>query len=73
VTQTQRYQLIIPLRQMLTLLERILPIEYPSWVLPSLSKMPIGYHELRNYHLFPDNLLLNLKALLIRYASPLLP
>jgi hypothetical protein len=65
VTQAQRYEIIIPLRYLLTDLQAVLPLTIPNWVLPSLNKMAISYHELLNYKLLPDNKLLLLKSQLV--------
>ncbi|MDZ8188159.1 MAG: nucleotidyltransferase family protein [Nostoc sp. ChiSLP02] len=40
VTQAQRYQLVLPLKNMLTILEEIFNFLIPNWVLASLNKTP---------------------------------
>lgn len=69
VTQAQRYEIILPLRYLLTDLQAVLPLPMPSWVLPSLGKMAISYHELLAYKLRSDNQLLLLKAQLVRFRQ----
>ncbi|WP_339377680.1 nucleotidyltransferase family protein [Merismopedia glauca] len=66
VTQAQRYQIILPLRYFLMHLQAVLHLPIPDWVLPSLDKMAISYHELLEYNLMPDNKLLLLKARMVR-------
>ena len=49
VTQAQRYQMILPLKNMLILLQQVLQLSAPSWVLPALEHMPIAQAEWLNY------------------------
>lgn len=69
VTQAQRYQLILPLRNMLSFLNHLLGISIPDWVFPSLYTMPISDHELVTYYVPPGNKLLKLKSLLLILAK----
>ena len=66
VTQAQRYEMILPLRYLLTELQALLETPLPDWVVPSLQKMAISYSELLQYNLLPNHKLLMLKALLVR-------
>ena len=49
ITQAQRYQMILPVRNMLTLLQQVLQLSPPSWVLSALYQMPIASWEWQNY------------------------
>jgi hypothetical protein len=49
VAQAQRYQLILPVRNTLLLLERVVQISPPEWVLPALWQMPISQVEWLKY------------------------
>ncbi|AFY33792.1 nucleotidyltransferase family protein [Calothrix sp. PCC 7507] len=49
ITQAQRYQMILPVRNMLILLQQVLQLSVPSWVLPALYQMPIAQTEWLNY------------------------
>ncbi|MDF5726198.1 MAG: nucleotidyltransferase family protein [Rhizonema sp. PD37] len=49
ITQAQRYQMILPVRNMLILLQQVLQLRAPSWVLPALFQMPISQAEWQNY------------------------
>jgi Uncharacterised nucleotidyltransferase len=48
IAQAQRYQLILPVRNTIELLERVLQISPPEWVLPALWQMPISQLEWLN-------------------------
>jgi Uncharacterised nucleotidyltransferase len=48
IAQAQRYQLILPVRNTIWLLERVLQISPPEWVLPALWQMPISELEWLN-------------------------
>lgn len=49
VMQAQRYQLILPVRNMLILLQQMFQISVPEWVLPTLDQMPIAEAEWLKY------------------------
>ncbi|MBE9201572.1 MULTISPECIES: nucleotidyltransferase family protein [unclassified Nodularia (in: cyanobacteria)] len=49
ITQAQRYQMILPVRNMLQLLQQLVSVELPSWVLPALWQMPIANTEWVKY------------------------
>ncbi|MEH2009597.1 nucleotidyltransferase family protein [Nostoc sp.] len=49
ITQAQRYQMILPVRNMLILLQQVLHFSAPSWVLPAIFQMPIAEAEWLNY------------------------
>ncbi|MBD1859242.1 MULTISPECIES: nucleotidyltransferase family protein [Leptolyngbya] len=49
ITQAQRYRMILPLRNTLTLLHQILELDVPNWVLPTLVQMPLLSEELSTY------------------------
>ncbi|PSB57685.1 nucleotidyltransferase family protein [Chamaesiphon polymorphus] len=48
IAQAQRYQLILPVRNTIGLLEQVLQISPPEWVLPALWQMPISQLEWLN-------------------------
>jgi hypothetical protein len=66
VTKAQHYEIILPLRYLLKELQEVLNLAPPDWVMPSLQRMAISYHELLEYHLASDRKLLLLKAQLMR-------
>lgn len=49
VTQAQKYQVILPLRNMLILLRELLELSFPDWVLPALDQMPVASKEYLDY------------------------
>ncbi|MDB9372546.1 nucleotidyltransferase family protein [Nodularia sphaerocarpa] len=49
ITQAQRYQMILPVRNMLQLLQQLFSVELPTWVLPALWQMPIANTEWLKY------------------------
>ncbi|WP_017655076.1 nucleotidyltransferase family protein [Fortiea contorta] len=49
ITQAQRYQMILPVRNMLLLLQQVLQLAIPNWVIPALLQMPIAQTERLNY------------------------
>lgn len=55
ITQAQRYQMILPVRNMLTLLHQVLQLLIPSWVLPALYQMPIAQTEWLNYQVLAEH------------------
>jgi len=62
LAQAQRYEIILPLRYLLSDLQQLFEIVLPDWVMPNLQKMAISYHELLSYQLSPDDRSLRLKA-----------
>jgi hypothetical protein len=66
VTQAQRYELILPLKNMLNLLTDVFELQIPEWILPSLRKMPVSHFELLEYQVFSDNKMLAVKSELLR-------
>jgi hypothetical protein len=68
VTQAQRYELLLPLKNMLNLLTEILEVKIPDWILPSLRKMPVSHFELLEYQVFLDNKMLAVKSALLRIS-----
>jgi Uncharacterised nucleotidyltransferase len=49
ISQAQRYQLILPVRNTIGLLQRVFQVSPPEWVLPALWQMPISQLEWLNY------------------------
>ena len=49
IAQAQRYQMILPVRNTIVLLERLFQAAPPNWVLPALWQMPISRLEWLNY------------------------
>jgi len=66
VWQAQRYECILPLRNLLAFLQENLSVQIPSWVLPALHKMAISHFELLQYHRACDSLPLQLKSACLR-------
>jgi hypothetical protein len=66
VTRSQHYEIVLPLRYLLSELQEVLNLSLPDWVLPSLNRMAISYYELLAYNLASDRKLLLLKAQLLR-------
>lgn len=56
IAQAQRYQLILPVKNTIWLLERVLQVTPPEWVLPALWQMPISQLELLNYRVLAGDL-----------------
>ncbi|HEY3117918.1 MAG TPA: nucleotidyltransferase family protein [Chloroflexota bacterium] len=73
VWQAQRYEHILPLRNMLGFLQAKLSIALPPWVLPALHKMAISHAELLQYYRACESLPLRLKSKCLRWLLPLLP
>jgi Uncharacterised nucleotidyltransferase len=71
VWQAQRYEHVLPLRNMLAFLQAKLSIGVPSWVLPALHKMAISHGELLQYYQACDSPSLRLKSTCLRWLSPL--
>lgn len=69
VTQAQKYQTILPLRNMLTLVCQLLTLSIPDWVLPALHQMPIGNKEFLQYQILAFSKKTILKSLLLRVAN----
>jgi hypothetical protein len=56
ITKAQSYQMILPLRNMLTVLQQLLgEIQAPSWVLPALWQMPIASSEWSKYQVLAED------------------
>ena len=74
VSQAQRYQTILPLRNTLTLLTRIFNIAIPDWVLPALHQMPTSRQEFLKYKVLSSRKRTILKSILLRavYAPKLI-
>jgi hypothetical protein len=72
VWQAQRYEHILPLRNMLAFLQAELSIAPPPWVLPALHRMAISHAELLQYSRACESLPLRLKSTCLRLLLPLL-
>ena len=55
ITQAQCYQLILPVSNMLMLLQTILQVSVPDWVLSTLTEMEIAEEEWLNYQVWAGN------------------
>ena len=66
ITQAQRYQMILPVRNMLMLLQPVLPLSVPNWVLPALLQMPIAQEEWLKYQVLAGNWRLLVRSRLIQ-------
>lgn len=73
VWQAQRYEYILPLRNMLAFLATTLSVSLPAWVLPALHKMAISHSELLQYHQACESLSLRMKSACLRWLGPLIP
>jgi hypothetical protein len=72
ITQTQRYQAILPVRNMLALLNTLLEAPIPSWVLIALRQMPIAQSEWRSYQVLAGDRRSMIRALMAQAARPFL-
>jgi hypothetical protein len=70
VWQAQRYEHILPLRNMLAFLDEALAVSAPPWVLPALHKMAISHSELLQFHQACESVTLRLKSACLRWLSP---
>jgi hypothetical protein len=73
VWQAQRFEHILPLRNMLAVLQETLSVILPEWVLPALHKMAISHAELLQYHQACESPQLRLKSRCLRWLIPFLP
>lgn len=64
--QAQRYECVLPLRNLLAFLQENLSVKLPPWVLPALHKMAISHFELLQYHDACDSLPLQFKSACLR-------
>ncbi len=69
----QRYERILPLRNLLAFLQAELSVELPPWVLPSLHKMAISHAELLQYSPGCESVPLRVKSTCLRWLLPWLP
>ncbi|MEL6929622.1 MAG: nucleotidyltransferase family protein [Cyanobacteria bacterium J06600_6] len=69
VTQAQKYQTILPLRNMLTLLEQLFSLSLPEWILPALHQIPIGQKEFLQYQILPKQKRSILKSILYKTVN----
>jgi Uncharacterised nucleotidyltransferase len=72
ITQTQRYQAILPVRNMLLLLKNLLEVPLPSWVLVALRQMPIAQAEWRTYRVLAGDRRSMIRAFMAQCARPFL-
>jgi hypothetical protein len=71
ITQAQRYQMILPVRNMLILLHQVFQLSVPSWVLPALYQMPIAQTEWLNYQVLAGDKRSLVRAILTSSIRPL--
>ncbi|MEZ5735856.1 MAG: nucleotidyltransferase family protein [Novosphingobium sp.] len=71
VAQAQRFEHILPLRNILSFLETELALELPAWVLPELRRMAISHGELIRYRQACETLPLKIKAACRRWLGPM--
>lgn len=69
VTQAQRYQTILPVRNMLTVLNQLFNLDLPDWVLSALHQMPVGHKEFLQYQILPQRKRTIIKSILFRTAN----
>jgi hypothetical protein len=55
VDQAQQCRMILPVRNTLRLLEQVLHLSIPSWVIPTLMQMPLMPEELRTYQVLAED------------------
>lgn len=73
VWQAQRYEHILPLRSLLSVIGAVAPGTTPAWVLPGLRKMAIAYSELLQFRRACDSRGLQLKSAGLRWYRRLRP
>jgi hypothetical protein len=73
VWQAQRYERILPLRNLLGFLQTQLSAAVPPWVVPALHKMAISHAELLQYYRVCESLPLRLKSACLRWLPPWWP
>ena len=73
VWQAQRYERILPLRNLLAFLQTQLSAAIPPWVVPALHKMAISHAELLQYYQVCESLPLRLKSACLRRLLPWWP
>jgi hypothetical protein len=66
IAQAQRYQMIVPVQNMLMILNRVLQFSAPSWVLPALSQMPIHRSEWMKYQVLAGERRSSIRSMLAR-------
>ena len=71
VTQAQKYQAILPLRNMLVTLRKLFAVSVPDWVVPALWQMPIARQEFLRYQVLPHSKKAILQSILWRSANSL--
>jgi hypothetical protein len=71
ITQAQRYQMILPVRNMLILLQQVLQVSIPTWVIPALWQMPIAQTEWLNYQVLAGNKRCLVRSLFAQSLRPL--
>jgi hypothetical protein len=71
VTQTQRDRSILPVRNMLMLLERVLGYSAPGWVFPALSQLPIDRSEWLKYQVLAGDRRSSIRSIVARSSSHL--
>jgi hypothetical protein len=71
ITQAQRYQMILPVRNMLILLQQVLQVSVPSWVIPALLQMPIAQTEWLNYQVLAGEQRSRVRSLFAQSIRPL--
>ncbi len=71
VTQAQQYGLILPLRNLLIVLQRLLQPPVPAWVVPALKRLPTTSQELLTYQLLAEDWLLRVRLTLLLNRQPI--
>ena len=66
VWKAQRYEHVLPLRNMLRFLERNVSLALPAWLLPELRRLAISHGELLQYRPACDTVGLKAKAAILR-------
>ncbi|MEO1004796.1 MAG: nucleotidyltransferase family protein [Cyanobacteria bacterium J06638_38] len=71
IAQAQSYQVILPLRNMLSLLQQVCQLEVPPWAISALYQIPLSNRELVEYQILATNRKTLLKSWLIRPLTKL--
>ena len=66
IAQAQKYRAILPVKNILILLQQLFERSIPHWVLPALNQMPMARQELCKYRVLPRSKKFVLKSILYR-------
>ncbi|MEA5619900.1 nucleotidyltransferase family protein [Cronbergia sp. UHCC 0137] len=69
ITQAQRYQMILPLGNMLQLLQQLFSVELPTWVWPALWQMPIANREWVKYRVLDGDRRSMIRSVIVQFLE----